>query len=320
MAQREIADTGLTTASLIFGGNVFGWTLSEAASFAMLDAWLESGFNAVDTADVYSHWVPGHRGGESERILGDYFQARGNRHSILLITKVGMAMGEGRGGLSAAHIERAVEDSLRRLSTDYIDIYLSHCDDPDTPMEETLEAYQRLIDKGKVRAIGASNFSAERLREADRIAGARGLTRYRLLQPRYNLYDRLPYETELAPVARALGLAVTPYFSLASGFLTGKYRTAEDLRNKPRAGMVQRYLDERGRRILAALDEVAEACGATPAMVALAWLLAQPTVTAPIVSATNGRQLDALIAATDLRLDAASLATLNAASEPEPKA
>lgn len=233
--------------------------------------------------------MPVHQGGESERILGNYLRTRDNRQRVLLINQVGMAMRGGQSGLSAPYIEQAVEGSLRRLQTDYIDIYLSHFDDADTPMEETLEAYQRLIDKGKVRAIGASNFSAGRLREADRIARVRGLARYRLLQPRYNLYDRQPYEAELAPIARELGLAVMPYFSLVSGFLTGKYRTTEDLRDK-----------------------------AQGTMVALAWLLAQPTVTAPIVSATTGRQLEALIAATDLPLAEAAMTRLNAASEPEP--
>lgn len=314
MKQRALGHSGLTIQPLMFGGNVFGWTLDEEQSFAILDAWAGAGFDAIDTADVYSRWVPGHEGGESETIIGRWFKSRGNRDKVVLATKVGMNMGEGREGLSRRYIVQAVEDSLRRLQTDYIDLVFSHVDDEATPLEETLEAYQQLIADGKVRAIGASNYSAARLEEALQVADAKSLPRYTVLQPFYNLYDRHDFEQNLAPLCQREHLGVTPYFSLASGFLTGKYRSREDAQGRARESMVDRYFDARGIRILGSLDNVAEATGSSPAAVALAWLMAQPTVTAPIVSATSMTQLEQLKAAATLTLDAAAMEELNRAS------
>ncbi|WP_233440366.1 aldo/keto reductase [Modicisalibacter coralii] len=316
MELRPLGNSGLETAPLIFGGNVFGWTLDERESFAMIDAWLDAGFNAIDTADVYSRWVDGHDGGESESVLGRYFKARGNRDRVLLATKVGKPMGDGEQGLSKDYIMRAVEASLTRLQTDVIDLYQSHDDDTDTPLEETLEAYQRLIEQGKVRAIGASNYPARRLDEALSVAEQNDLPRYETLQPFYNLYDRSDYESRLAPLCEKRSVGVIPYFSLASGFLTGKYRSREDARGKPREAFLDKYFDERGMQILAALDEVAEHLDTTPASVSLAWLMTRPAVTAPIASATSQRQLDAMIAATRLTLDDNALKTLDEASDP----
>ncbi len=317
MSQRPLGHSGLKTDSLIFGGNVFGWTLDERQSFEMLDAWLDAGFSSIDTADVYSRWVDGHSGGESERVLGAYFKARGNRDKVLLATKVGMDMGDGNKGLSRDYIQRAVEASLKRLQTDYIDLYQSHVDDADTPLEETLEAYDRLIEAGKVRVIGASNHSADRLDEASQVAQKHDLPRYETLQPFYNLYDRDDFEAELAPLCLKYEIGVIPYFSLASGFLTGKYRSREDARGKAREGFVDKYFDDRGMRILAALDDVAKRVDATPAAVSLAWLMAQPAVTAPIASATSQKQLVQLITATRLELDDAALRQLSEASAPD---
>lgn len=314
MKQRALGHSGLTIQPLMFGGNVFGWTLDEEQSFAILDAWAGAGFDAIDTADVYSRWVPGHEGGESETIIGRWFKSRGNRDKVVLATKVGMNMGEGREGLSRRYIVQAVEDSLRRLQTDYIDLLFSHVDDEATPLEETLEAYQQLIADGKVRAIGASNYSAARLEEALQVADAKSLPRYTVLQPFYNLYDRHDFEQNLAPLCQREHLGVTPYFSLASGFLTGKYRSREDAQGRARESMVDRYFDARGIRILGSLDNVAEATESSPAAVALAWLMAQPTVTAPIVSATSMTQLEQLKAAATLTLDAAAMEELNRAS------
>lgn len=314
MKQRALGHSGLTIQPLMFGGNVFGWTLDEEQSFAILDAWAGAGFDAIDTADVYSRWVTGHEGGESETIIGRWFKSRGNRDKVVLATKVGMNMGEGREGLSRRYIVQAVEDSLRRLQTDYIDLVFSHVDDEATPLEETLEAYQQLIADGKVRAIGASNYSAARLEEALQVADAKSLPRYTVLQPFYNLYDRHDFEHNLAPLCQREQLGVTPYFSLASGFLTGKYRSREDAQGRARESMVDRYFDARGIRILGSLDNVAEATESSPAAVALAWLMAQPTVTAPIVSATSMTQLEQLKAAATLTLDAAAMEELNRAS------
>lgn len=315
MEKRALGHSGLQTEALIFGGNVLGWTLDEGQSFRMLDAWLEAGFSAVDTADVYSRWVRGHRGGESEAILGRWFSARGNRDKVLLTTKVGMDMGQGRKGLSRAYIVQAVEASLRRLQTDYIDLYLAHRDDAETPLEETLAAFQQLLEQGKVRAIGASNYQPERLDAALTAAGQASLPRYSVLQPFYNLYDRHDFELHLRDLCAREELGVTPYFSLASGFLTGKYRSPTDARGRPRQTMVDNYFDARGIRILGALDEVAERLESTPATVSLAWLMAQPTVSAPVVSATSIEQLGELVAATRLRLDARALDDLNRASD-----
>jgi aryl-alcohol dehydrogenase-like predicted oxidoreductase len=301
-------------APLALGGNVFGWTIDEATSFHILDGFVAAGSNLIDTADVYSRWAPGHRGGESETILGKWLKRGRNRAKVIVATKVGMDMGDGEKGLSPAYIRRAVERSLNRLQTDTIDLYQSHQDDPATPLDETLAAFGELIQQGKVRAIGASNYTAPRLAEALRISQEKGLPRYECLQPLYNLYDRAPYEEALGPLCRKEGLGVIPYFSLAAGFLTGKYRSEADLSKSARGATVKKYLTERGTRILQALDRVAARSGATPARVALAWLMHRPTVTAPIASATSQEQLDELIAATRLELDAAAVEELDRAS------
>ena len=314
MDKRQLGNTEIRVAPLMFGGNVFGWTLDEPASFQILDAFVDAGFDFIDTADVYSRFIPGNQGGESETVLGNWMKARGNRARIVLATKAGMDMGEDRKGLSKAWLQRAVEDSLRRLQTDYIDLYQAHLDDADTPLEETLDAFAGLIRQGKVRAIGASNYGAARLSEALAVSDRLGLPRYQSLQPLYNLIDRAPYEAELKAVCAREQLGVLPYFALASGFLTGKYRSDADLAGSSRGAFVQHHLNERGLRILAALDQVAADYHATPARVALAWLIAQPTVTAPIASATSLTQLDELVKATELKLDEQALAKLDAAS------
>ncbi len=311
--KRPLGHTGLSISPLVFGGNVFGWTIDKKTSFDLLDRFVGAGFETVDTADVYSIWKPGNQGGESETIIGEWMKARGNRDRVVLITKVGMEMGPDRKGLSAAWIQRAVEDSLRRLQTDRIDVYLSHKFDPGTSHEETLAAYQRLIEAGKVRAIGASNFDAGQLRAA-LDASAKGLPRYEVLQPEYNLYDRTSYDGALRELATAEGLGVITYFSLARGFLSGKYRSEADLGQSPRGGGVKAYLNDRGFRILQALDDAAARHGAKPAEVALAWLMARPGVTAPIASATSLDQLDSLIRATSLALAAEDMAALEEAS------
>ena len=314
MLKRTLGDDRLQIAPIMLGGNVFGWTADEPTSFAILDAFVARGFNAIDTADVYSRWVPGHQGGESETVLGAWLKRSGQRGQVILATKVGMDMGEGRKGLKAARIKEAVEGSLRRLRTDYIDLYQSHQDDEGTPLEETLRAYGDLIQEGKVRYIGASNYQGARLAQAMDAGGKAGLPRYRTLQPNYNLHARQNYETDLAPVVAAHGLGVIPYFSLAAGFLTGKYRTREDARGVAREGAVGGYFDERGARILKALAAVSAETGAAQASISLAWLLAQPHVTAPIASATSVQQLDSLLAAADLDLTAGQLETLTRAS------
>jgi aryl-alcohol dehydrogenase-like predicted oxidoreductase len=314
MKKRKLGNSGLEVAPLAFGGNVFGWTVDEQASFGLLDAFVSSGFNLIDTADVYSGWAPGNRGGESETIIGKWLKRSGSREKVIVATKVGMEMSPDKKGLSKAHILRSAEDSLTRLQTDYIDLYQSHQDDPETPLEETLEAYAQLIKQGKVRAIGASNYSAERLSQALKVSEEYGLPRYESLQPLYNLYDRSEYEEELEPVCVKNGLGVISYYSLGSGFLTGKYRSAADTSNSARARSVKKYLNERGFRILDALDRVAERLGSTPAQAALAWLIARPGVTAPIASATSAAQLNDLINAVKVELDPASLELLNQAS------
>jgi aryl-alcohol dehydrogenase-like predicted oxidoreductase len=312
---RELGRSGLHVGPLAFGGNVFGWTIDEATSFRLLDAFVAAGFNLIDTADVYSRWAPGNQGGESETIIGKWLKQSGQRDRVVLATKVGMEMGPDRKGLSARRIRQAVEDSLKRLQTDRIDLYQSHKDDPETPLAETLGAFAELIREGKVRAIGASNYSAERLAEALRVAKENGLPAYQCLQPHYNLAERAGFEKELEPLCREAGLGVIPYYSLASGFLTGKYRSEADLTRSARGKSVQKYLNDRGFRILAALDEVADWLGSTPARVALAWLLDRPSVTAPIASATSLEQLDDLIAATRLQLDESAVTLLNSVSE-----
>lgn len=314
MKKRKLGNSGLEIAPLAFGGNVFGWTADEPTSFALLDAFTGAGFDFVDTADVYSRWVPGHSGGESETIIGKWLKSRGGRDRIVLATKVGMEMAPDRKGLARAYILKSVEDSLKRLQTDYIDLYQSHADDPATPLEETLEAYGRLIEQGKVRAIGASNYDAARLAEALATSDRLGLPRYSSLQPLYNLYERSAFEGELEALCLKERIGVIGYFSLASGFLTGKYRSEADLGKSARGSRVQKYLDERGFRILKALDEVAAERGAKPGQVALAWLMARPAVTAPIASATSLAQLDELLGAARLELDEASIARLDRAS------
>jgi aryl-alcohol dehydrogenase-like predicted oxidoreductase len=314
MKKRKLGTTGLEIAPLVFGGNVFGWTVDQAASFKLLDAFFAAGFNSVDTADVYSKWVPGHVGGESEIIIGEWMKQRGNRNRVIVATKVGMDMGDGKKGLSKSHILRSAEDSLRRLQTDYIDLYQSHIDDPDTPLEESLEAYAELIKQGKVRAIGASNHKAERLAAALETSRKTGLPAYQTLQPNYSLIERAEYESNLEPVCEKEGLGVINYFPLAGGFLTGKYRSESDVAGKARARNVTKYLNERGFKIVDALDKVAKKFNATPARVSLAWLLSRPSITAPIVSATNIEQLKDLISSVELALDRESIEFLNQAS------
>jgi aryl-alcohol dehydrogenase-like predicted oxidoreductase len=314
LTHRTLGRTTIAVPPIVFGGNVFGWTVDEPASFALLDALLDAGLNAIDTADMYSTWVPGHVGGESETIIGNWLKSRGGRDRVVIATKVGMDLGGGKSGLSKAWIVRAVEDSLRRLQTDYIDLYQAHRDDADTPLEETLAAFAELIAAGKVRAIGASNYSAPRLREALDTSARLGLPRYETLQPHYNLVERAIFEDELEALCVAEGLGVINYYALASGFLTGKYRTQADLGKSPRGQGAGKYLDARGLGILAALDAAAARYAATPAQVALAWTIARPSVTAPIASATNAEQLADLIAAARLELDSDTLADLDRAS------
>jgi aryl-alcohol dehydrogenase-like predicted oxidoreductase len=312
MELRRIGTSALQVAPLMFGGNVFGWTADEATSFSILDAFTDAGLNFIDTADVYSAWVPGNQGGESETIIGKWLAKSGKREKVVIATKV--SKDPRRPGLSAANIAAAVEDSLRRLQTDHIDVYFSHDDDQKVPLEETLGAYQRLIEAGKVRVIGASNYSGARLEEALAVSRKSGLPAYQIIQPEYNLYDRAHYEADIEPVALAQKLAVVPYYSLASGFLSGKYRSREDLAKSTRGSRVEKYLDHRGVRILAALDHVSQRHGATLAAVALAWLIARPSVTAPIASATSLEQVQSLVAAVHLKLDPADIQALNDAS------
>lgn len=314
MLKRKLGNSGLEVAPLAFGGNVFGWTIDEEMSFKLLDAFMRAGFNLIDTADVYSNWAEGNQGGESETIIGRWLKRTGKRDSVVIATKVGMDMGGGRKGLSKEHILRSADESLQRLQTDYIDLYQSHQDDPDTPLEETLEAYARLIEQGKVRSIGASNYSAARLSEALSISEEQGLPRYESLQPLYNLYNREEYEKELEPVCLEKNVGVINYYSLASGFLTGKYRSEEDLGQSVRGRGIKKYLNERGFRILQALDEVAAELNSTPARVAVAWLMARPGVTAPIASATSLEQFNDLVESTKLTLDDAAIEKLNSAS------
>ncbi|MBO9514450.1 MAG: aldo/keto reductase [Variovorax sp.] len=315
MQLRPLGRSGLQVSPLAFGGNVFGWTVDEAMSFRLLDAWLDAGFNFIDTADVYSRWAPGHSGGESETIIGKWFQQSGKRNRVVLATKVGKPMGEGKTGLSPAYVREAVDASLRRLKCDHIDLYQSHDDDAETPLAETAQAFADLIKAGKVRAIGASNFSAPRLAEALDVAEQLGLPRYESLQPLYNLYDRAVFEKELEPLCTARGLGVINFYALAAGFLTGKYRTEADAAKSARgATTTKKYLNPRGLRILDALDQAAKAVGATPGQVAIAWQIARPSITAPIASATSIGQLDELAAAARLELDAGVIAMLDQAS------
>lgn len=314
MQKRSLGNSGLQVAPWAFGGNVFGWTVDEANSFAILDHFVDAGFNFIDTADIYSKWIPGNQGGESETILGNWMNSRGNRSQVIIATKLGGEMGPGKKGLSKKYIFQAVENSLNRLQTDYIDLYQSHYDDPDTPMEETLEAYGELIKQGKVRAIGASNFDLPRLEKSIQISHDLKIPRYESLQPLYNLYDRAGYESTFEPLVLKTGIGVIPYFSLASGFLTGKYRSEADLSKSPRGEGNRKYLNERGFKILAALDEVAAQYNATPAQISLAWLIARPGITAPIASATDLNQLKDLIKAAQLDLGEEATEKLNQAS------
>jgi aryl-alcohol dehydrogenase-like predicted oxidoreductase len=311
MEKRRLGKSDLYVAPLCLGGNVFGWTADEEVSVALLDGFVEAGFNFIDTADVYSKWAPGHHGGESETVIGDWLKRRGKRDDVIIATKVGSEMTPAKKGLSKAYIARAVEDSLRRLGTDYIDLYQSHRDDETTPIEETLEAYGALIKSGKVRAIGASNFTAERLAASLEASAKHGLPRYETLQPEYNLMVR-DFEKELAPLCARHEIGVFPYFGLASGFLTGKYRSKADLKQSPRGEDVEAYLNERGFAVLDALDTIAERRSGTPAQVALAWLMTK--VTAPIASATSSKQLGDLVASARLQLTPADVKALEAAS------
>ncbi len=312
--RRKLGRTGFEVAPLAFGGNVFGWTADEATSFRLLDAFVAAGFSLIDTADSYSHWVPGHEGGESETVIGRWIAQRGHHDDVVIATKVGSGQDVGHRCLRKDYILGAVEGSLRRLQVEAIDLYQSHWDDEKTPLDETLEAYSRLIEQGKVRAIGASNLGVGRLQQALDVSAKQGLPRYLTLQPLYNLYDRDAFEGALAELCIREDIAVIPYYALAAGFLTGKYRSAADFGKSARGAGMKKYLNPRGLRILDALDRVAADIGATPVQVSLAWLIARPGVTAPIASATSVAQLEQLIAATRLTLDAETLRRLDEAS------
>ncbi len=312
---RPLGNSGLEIAPLVFGGNVFGWTIDERTSHDLLDRFVDRGFNGIDTADVYSRWVEGHEGGESETIIGNWLKAnKGKRDRVCLFTKVGSDMGQGKRDLSEAWIVKEVDELLRRLKTDHIDLYFSHWPDPTVTHEETLGAYQKLLKAGKIRAIGASNYDADLLGEALQVSKDRDLPRYEVTQPEYNLYDRKALDGPLLDLTRSENIGVVTYFSLASGFLSGKYRSKEDLKGRTRGSRVEKYLDDRGMRILAALDDVSGAHGAKPAEVAIAWVVARDGVTAPIASATSRDQLDSLFRATELELTSEDMARLDEAS------
>ena len=314
MQQRPLGKSSLSVAPLAFGGNVFGWSADETRSFELLDAFVDTGFNLIDTADVYSAWVPGNHGGDSETIIGKWFKRSGKRDRVVIATKV--AKWDKQPGLAPINITQAVEGSLKRLQTDYIDLYQAHEDDASVPLEETLDAFSRLIEEGKVRVIGASNYSADRLAEALKVSRENNLPRYETLQPDYNLIDRADYEKELEPLIRKENLGVINYYSLASGFLSGKYRSENDLaKSSARGGAVKKYLNPRGMKILTALDDVASSHHAKPAQVALAWLMARPGITAPIASATSVEQLHELVGAAKLELSSDEIAQLTAASD-----
>jgi aryl-alcohol dehydrogenase-like predicted oxidoreductase len=314
MEKRQLGQSPIAIPPLVFGGNVFGWSADAATSFKLLDAVVDAGLTAIDTADMYSVWAPGHKGGESETIIGDWLASRGGRDKLVIMTKVGMDMPDGK-GLSAAWIKTSVDRSLKRLRTDVIDLYQSHKDDETTPLEETLGAYADLIKAGKVRTIGASNYTAPRLREALAVAEAHGLPRYVSLQPHYNLVERPLFEDALEAVCLEAHLGVIPYWSLASGFLTGKYRSEADLGKSAARGQgVAKYLGGQGPKVLAALDAVAAETQSTPAQAALAWLMARPSITAPIASASRVEQIEDLVKACSLSLSQAQIAALDAAS------
>ena len=314
MEKRELGRSGIKVNPFCFGGNVFGWTADEKTSFTLLDAFIDSGLDFVDTADVYSGWVPGNNGGESETIIGNWLKRSGKRDKIIIATKVGKPMGPGKKGLSKKYITEAVEASLRRLQTDYIDLYQSHDDDKETPLTETLETFTGLIKQGKVRAIGASNYESGRLKESLKISKDNGLASYQSLQPLYNLYDREVFEKELQPLCVEHNVGVISYYSLASGFLTGKYRSEDDLSKSSRGQGVKKYLNDRGRKILDALDKVSKENNTTPATVSLAWVIARPGITAPIASATSVKQLHEIIMAVELQLNEAAIEILNEVS------
>jgi aryl-alcohol dehydrogenase-like predicted oxidoreductase len=314
--KRRLGANGPEISPIVLGGNVYGWTIDESSSFRQLDRAVSTGLNCIDTADVYSAWVPGNSGGESETIIGRWLKKSGRRSDVFIATKVGLPMGGGKSGLSARYIGQAVDDSLRRLQTDYIDLYQSHRDDPATPLEETMGAFDKLVKAGKVRYIGASNYSGARLAEAMEASRKNSLAGYISLQPHYNLVERQAFESDLLPVVQKYDVGVIPYYSLAAGFLTGKYSRDSDSSRTARGATVQKYRNDRGYAVVDALTEVAGALGSKPGIVALAWLLAQPGVTAPIASATSDGQFDDLTAAAELRLDTASIERLNQVSLP----
>lgn len=314
MEKRELGKSELYTAPLVFGGNVFGWTVKGSDTAVLLDAFLDAGFNTIDTADVYTRWVEGNKGGESETEIGNWLKQSGKRDQVIIATKVGSELDSERKGLKKDYIIKAAEDSLKRLQTDYIDLYQSHYDDPSTPVEETLRAYDQLVQEGKVRAIGTSNMSVERLHESLKVSVEKGLIAYQTLQPEYNLFDREKYETTYEPFLKEKNIGVISYFSLASGFLSGKYRSESDLQGRSRARSVKKYLNERGFKILKALDDVAAQYNVSQSAIALAWLIARPSVTAPIVSATNLDQLNEFTKAANLKLSDETIKALDAAS------
>ena len=314
MDKRQLGKSGIYVAPLTLGGNVFGWTIDEKRSFEILDAFTASGLNFIDTADVYSRWVPGNKGGESETIIGKWMKQRKNRDKIVIATKVGSDMGQGKKDLSKKHIFQAVEDSLNRLQTDYIDLYQTHWDDETTPLVETFEAYDQLVKDGKVKAIGASNLSPARLKASLEASYQHELPMYQTFQPEYNLYTREDFEKEMEGICLEHHIGVINYYSLASGFLTGKYRSESDLHKSARGAGIKRYLNERGYKILDALDEVSLRYSSTPASVSLAWLMARPSIVAPIASATSIDQLEALVEATELQLSDEAIDLLNEAS------
>src|ERR1700760_524594 len=316
MENRRLGQSSLQVSPIALGCNVFGWTVDEKASFALLDAWVDAGFNFLDTADVYSRWHTGNSGGESETIIGKWLKARGNREKVVLATKLGIEMAPGKKGLSRAYMQTAIEDSLRRLQTDYIDLYQSHRDDPETPIEETLSAYADLIKQGKVREIGASNFTAPRLAESLRISSEKNLPRYQSLQPLYSLVERTEFEGPLEDLCLKEKVGVIGYYSLASGFLTGKYRARADMEGRTRGARVEKYLNDYGFGVVKALDEVAARYEAKPGQIALAWLIARPSVTAPIASATTLEQVAELVEAAEIDLDPDSIQKIDEVSKP----
>lgn len=314
MKKRRLGKSTIDIAPLVFGGNVFGWTIDEKQSFALLDEFVAAGFNCIDTADSYSRWAPGNSGGESEAIIGNWMKERNNRDKVIIATKVGSDMGQGHKDVSKDYILKSAEASLKRLKTDYIDLYQTHWDNEATPVDETLEAYDILVKQGKVRWVGASNLSLQRLQASMEASRAKQYPTYQTLQPEYNLYDREKFEKTYQPFCLENNISVISYYSLASGFLSGKYRSEADLGKSSRGGGIKKYLTERGFKILKALDEASEKYNTTQAGIAIAWLLTQPTIAAPIASATTSEQLKALIQAVNISLDSDAVEALNTAS------